>query len=425
MNEGRRWIALPLLLVLCGTGLAEDEAEQKIKAGDRDSAFLLRVNGSVQKGLEYLITQQKEDGSFNIDFSSEYPGGPTAFALLALLKSGVPRADDPIVKGFAFLRKTPLQKTYSVAFTIMALEARWSKQEVEKRQKGHTKARRGRPKIPRADLEWMKDLVRFLLEHMAYENDIKDKYGNRIGKKNCWRYPGPADIGDHSNTQYSLLGLRSAKRCGIPIPPEIWADILDHFVKVQEKNGPGVRRIRMVEDKKSGCVTYKPLSGVADRARGWCYSTWKEPTPKTDEDQCTTGSMTGVGVASILIAMEGIKGTPKLTAKRRAEANRAVNDGLAWLTFNFAVDRNPGHPSGELGWVYYYLYGMERACVLAGARNLGIHDWYREGAEWLMENQEANGSWIKLSAGSYLPGTGFSLLFLTKATIPGRVKITR
>ncbi|MHC4778502.1 MAG: DUF4159 domain-containing protein, partial [Planctomycetota bacterium] len=134
---------------------------------------------------------------------------------------------------------------------------------------------------------------------------------------------------------------------------------------------------------------------------------------------------TGVGVASILIAMEGITGTNRLTAKRRNEANRAVNDGLAWLTHHYTVKENPGHPRGESGWVYYYLYGLERACVLAKARNLGTHDWYREGAEWLMGNQEADGSWIKLSAGSYLPGTGFALLFLTKATIPGRVKITR
>ncbi|MHC4600489.1 MAG: prenyltransferase/squalene oxidase repeat-containing protein [Planctomycetota bacterium] len=260
---------------------------------------------------------------------------------------------------------------------------------------------------------------------MAYEQDIKDETGNMIGKKNCWRYPGPAEVGDHSNTQYSLLALRAAKRCGIPIDPDIWADILDHFVKMQEKNGPGVRRIRMLEDKKSGTVSYKPRTGVVDRARGWCYSTWKEPTANTDEDQSPTGSMTGVGVASILIAMDGLMGSPKLTAQRRAKANRAVNDGLAWLTFNYTVAKNPGHPRGETGWVYYYLYGMERACVLANSRNLGTHDWYREGAEWLMKQQEADGGWIKLSAGSYLPGTGFALLFLTKATIPGRVKITR
>ncbi|MHC4600488.1 MAG: hypothetical protein ACYS47_15950 [Planctomycetota bacterium] len=140
MNAGRTIIVMFLIPSLCGAAFAEDAAEQKLKAGDRDSAFLLRVNQSVRKGMEFLITQQKADGSFNINYSSEFPGGPTAFALLALLKCGVPRNDEPIEKGFALLRKTPLKKTYSVAFTILALEARWSKQEVQKRQEGLTPA---------------------------------------------------------------------------------------------------------------------------------------------------------------------------------------------------------------------------------------------------------------------------------------------
>jgi len=322
----------------------DDEAEKRLKAGDRDPEFLLRVNQAVRKGIDFLITQQKEDGSFKINYSEEFAGAPTAFALLALLKSGVPRSDAVIEKGFTFLRRTPLKKVYSVSFTIMALEARWSKQEVEKRQEGHTRAVAARPKIPRLELDWMRDLVRFLLENMTYEQDNRDETGAIIGKKNCWRYPGPAEVGDHSNTQYALLALRAAKNCGIKIPPEIWADILDHFVKTQEKDGPIVRRIRMIEDRKHGYVSYKPLTGVADRARGWCYSTWKPPAGTGDQDTSTTGSMTSVGVASLLIAMDCLMGNSKLNSKRVTEARKAIQDGLAWLTHHFTIETNPGHP---------------------------------------------------------------------------------
>ncbi|MHC4780659.1 MAG: prenyltransferase/squalene oxidase repeat-containing protein, partial [Planctomycetota bacterium] len=402
--------------------LAGDEAEQKLKAGDRDPAFLLRVNQAVRKGMEFLITQQKEDGSFTINFSKEFPGAPTAFALLALLKAGVPRNDAVIEKGFAFLRRTPLKKVYTVAFTILALEARWSKQEVDKRMKGQTRAVKARPKIPRNDLDWMKDLVRFLLSNMTYEQDMRDETGAITGKKNCWRYPGPAEVGDHSNTQYALLALRAAKTCGIQVPPEIFADIIDHFVKTQEKDGPQVVRFRMIEDSKHGYVSYRPATSVPDRARGWCYSTYHPPQWGGDANTATTGSMTTVGVACLIISMDCLMGNSKLNAKRMGEAKRSIHDGLAWLNHHFTVEKNPGYK--EARWTYYYLYGLERAAVLAGTRCLGKHDWYREGAEWLMKHQAKDGAWRHVSAG-VVPGTGFALLFLTRATIPGRVKITR
>ena len=62
--------------------------------------------------------------------------------------------------------------------------------------------------------------------------------------------------------------------------------------------------------------------------------------------------------------------------------------------------------------------------MLANARNIGKHDWYRAGAEYLIGAQAGGGSWIGQGSGT-LPCTCFALLFLTKATIPGRVKITR
>jgi hypothetical protein len=67
---------------------------------------------------------------------------------------------------------------------------------------------------------------------------------------------------------------------------------------------------------------------------------------------------------------------------------------------------------------------MERAAVLANARNIGKHDWYRVGAEYLIGAQAGGGSWTGQGSGT-LPCTCFALLFLTKATVPGRVKITR
>jgi hypothetical protein len=122
--------------------------------------------------------------------------------------------------------------------------------------------------------------------------------------------------------------------------------------------------------------------------------------------------------------MEGLTAirSAKLNSSMRNELIKGAWDGLAWLTHHFKVDTNPGHPDGS--WVYYYLYGLERAAVLAGVRNLGQHDWYREGADWLVTTQRGDGSWNSGHGSGVLPSTCFALLFLTKATVPGLVKIT-
>jgi hypothetical protein len=425
--------ALIVIVALCTSAYAvskedEDATEKRLKAGDRDPAFLLRVNNAVRAGMEWLIKQQCDDGSFRTNHSGEYPGGSTALALLALLKSGLPRSDEVITKGFSFLRKQPLRKTYSVSIAIMALEALFTPQKVEDRQKGHTRAvAPGRMKMPPRDLDWMKELAVFLFENMAYSK-MQTQNGVITTPKNAWSYPRDQS-GDHSNTQYAILGLRSAQRCGVLIPRGLWEDVwvkvIDHFLEVQEKDGPKVKRWKMLEDRKHGYVSYKTATGIPDTARGWCYSSGCDAKAggKIHSD-ATSGSMTCVGIASLLIAVDGLHQirSAKLNSNRKSAIRKSTNDGLAWMAHHFTVKRNPGHPQGS--WLYYYLYGMERAAVLADVRNIGKHDWYREGAEWLIGHQ-GGGGWSARSGSGPLPATCFALLFLTKATIPGRVKITR
>ena len=131
------------------------------------------------------------------------------------------------------------------------------------------------------------------------------------------------------------------------------------------------------------------------------------------------------------------------------QLDQASWDAIAWLTTNYAVDRNPypatfgfaGAPPGALPppaaglqdgpWHGYYLYGLERAMVIAGKRYLGDHDWYREGAEILLEAQQRDGSWSKgtrkrakgrgnaatMAGSDPLTDTCFALLFLKRATL--------
>ncbi|MFW6228938.1 MAG: hypothetical protein ACOC2V_05705, partial [Alkalispirochaeta sp.] len=73
----------------------------------------------------------------------------------------------------------------------------------------------------------------------------------------------------------------------------------------------------------------------------------------------------------------------------RYQQNRAIVAGINWLTKNFSVKENPKHR----GWLYYYLYGLERVGMIAGIQHFGKHDWYREGADSLVKAQGRDGSW--------------------------------
>jgi hypothetical protein len=63
---------------------------------------------------------------------------------------------------------------------------------------------------------------------------------------------------------------------------------------------------------------------------------------------------------------------------------------MAWLDKNWTVENNPKRPN----WFhYYYLYGLERAGMLFDTTRIGAHDWYAEGANHLLDHQNADGSW--------------------------------
>ncbi|MEW6251908.1 MAG: DUF4159 domain-containing protein, partial [Planctomycetota bacterium] len=80
--------------------------------------------------------------------------------------------------------------------------------------------------------------------------------------------------------------------------------------------------------------------------------------------------------------------------------------GLAWLGRNFRASQNPRRGPA---WVHYWLYAVERCGILSGRRYFGPHDWYREGAAYLVQSQAPDGLW-----NSSIVDTAFAVLFLAK-----------
>ena len=101
------------------------------------------------------------------------------------------------------------------------------------------------------------------------------------------------------------------------------------------------------------------------------------------------------------------------------EADASVERGLEWLGRHFSVRVNPG--DDPRAFLLYYLYGLERTGRLTNQHFIGRHDWYREGAEYLVNEQEdLHGQWKGTGLGETTPGVGTSLalLFLAKGRRP-------
>jgi hypothetical protein len=117
--------------------------------------------------------------------------------------------------------------------------------------------------------------------------------------------------------------------------------------------------------------------------------------------------MTAGGVSTVILCRDACRARGLLDAVVDAAAQRAIDDGLAWLGTQLTF----GGPTSQ--WSLYGLYAVERAAVLGRRRFLGVHDWYARGSAQLTGRQSPDGSW------GGLVDTCFALLFLTRSTARG------
>jgi len=288
-----------------------------------------------------------------------HPGGLTALCGLALHESGVPADHAMLRKTTSYLRQRTYDKTYSVALQTMFLCA-----------VGDTD-----------DLPLLQRNVTWLAQAQQADGS--------------WSYTeGQSQTGDGSNSQYALLALYEAERfhSEILISDEVWAKAHDFWKSLQNRDG------------------------------SWGYRL---------NDRQGTGSMTAAGLASVLIAHakereDVLTGNGRLQCCSEPAEPNEIFSGRNWMIQNFSVREVPGlrgHSSRLWLWYYYYMYGLERAARLDGKRLIGQHDWYREGAAWLVQQQQADGSWYVGAtedevAGIRLSGTALALLFLAKGRRP-------
>ncbi len=319
-----------------------------------------QVTQAIDKAKEWLINQGP-GGSWPQE-EGRFPGGRSDMALYTLAYIGGNPNHQTIATALEFAMSRSCEATYVRAMRVMALSAVLAKLAEPQR----TKVRQA-----------LGVNVRWLIEAQ----------GNHGG----WNYEslhGGAGVRfDLSNTQMAILALWQASLAGVEIPASVWQRTQNLYYKLQHDDGSW---------------NYGDLTHVVDGAGSPGY-----------------GSMTAAGLASIYILADMLDqngGCPCLMGKssgERAELNRRVELATAWLGREFVVNHCPGKPN-KPEWQFYWLYAAERVGIAGGVRYFGTHNWYREGAEYLVANQEASGAWHN----GNIVNTCFAMLFLYKGRAP-------
>ncbi len=214
---------------------------------------------------------------------------------------------------------------------------------------------------------------------------LEEKQIPRGPRKGSWSYPGPG--GDNSNSQFAVLALHEAQAVGVKVNPATWERAEGYWRSTQ--NGDG----------------------------SWGYV----------PGDVGTGSMTCAGIGGLAISSAAMESGDaevlggQVICCRPHNPDDALERGIGWLAQHFSVSRNPRPLGAGQSVIYYYLYGLERAGRLTARRFIGDHDWYREGAEFLVHDQDPlshywKGTWH--AEQNPHVGTALALLFLSKGRRP-------
>lgn len=387
-------------------------------------SLAVRIDAGIDRAIAYLRSVQGFDGSFGVvrgnrayespsDVRDDagagaygHPAGPTALALFALLKSGVPLDDPAVRRGFAFLRqkhRVP-NGSYEVATLLLAVTATASPPPRDPRDpRDPSGADAVRLRFPAGDwADWARRLHEELLRKRARARTAG------------WRYQldGVAEPDGHgedlSSTQLATLALVAAERCGLRTDPRVYHDVIAFTLRQQEPDGPPRRR----------AVALPGLADDAypqDRARGFAYLRSKDLPA---DEGAATGAMTACGVATLQLARYALlRRGDRAFPRDAATVQQAIFDGLAWLEHRWSPWANPGKSHLNVYHVYY-LYCVERAFDLLGAHRLGARFWYVEMAEQLLGRQLKHGGFDSETAHEPrgVLDTSFALLFLKRSS---------
>jgi squalene-hopene/tetraprenyl-beta-curcumene cyclase len=323
-----------------------------------------KAQAAIEKGLDFLKTQQKPDGSWQ---TASEPSGISALVLRAFLGVKKYDAEDAFLnKGYEKLLSNQqpdggiyngMLANYNTAIAISALAAA---DEAEYK-----------PQLDKA--------VAFIkkLQWSDEANDLKDR--KVVDEKNVnfggWGY-GRRERADGSNVQMALDALHDA---GMKSDDPAYQRALKFVSRLQNNSETNDQPWA----GNDGGFIYTPADNGESNAGEY-------QSPDGKRMLRSYGSMTYAGLKSMIYA--GLtKDDPRVKA------------AWAWVTKNWSLDENPGMKLGAAdqsqNGMFYYYHTMARALnaydepTIADAQG-GSHDWRVELIDKLLSLQKPDGSWV-------------------------------
>ncbi len=333
-----RWMGAAFCVAVMAFGAMQPRAE----AVSADEATDAHVRDMIERIQATLLEMQDDDGRWNDEGPSHTGGtGQTALVVAALLYSGVSPQEPEVAKAMQVLadleteeEEFELEKTYQVGLHAHVWAAVHD------------------------------DLAEPINDVFYWLSTNYDPETTTI------HYDGDQRSGDHSNTQYHLLGLWECAKRGIPIEGEFWEKSISHWIESQDDNGR------------------------------WGY------TPTNHGRHSDT--MTLAGLTALLIGQQ-----EHLRDRQRAdrEVAAAINQGLAWTDDDFSSYRGT-HQTGDGG---YHLMSIERVALASGRKYFGDRDWFRMGVEHVADNVDG---WENNQPSGRISDMALSLIFLAHGHVP-------
>lgn len=259
--------------------------------------------------------------------------------------------------------------------------------------------------------------------------------------------------GDNSNSQYSVLGLKAAMTLGAPMDVKTLAweaerlmgGFLSHGFAERLVNPTRLMTLEQLEQRsKDPRYADEDVNNARLRPTlqpypigGWSYfangaHTWgatENDIIGTDDDGNPIYSwpysvaMTAAGVSSLAIIRDALMIAEVYDPQLIARVDDYIAGGVYGLGLKYPYNREYFKidatqtecwiGGGEGRGMMYDMYSCERAGVLTGKVYLANTEWYRDGADLLMSEQNRQGGWTALD--EQVCNASWAILFLKRS----------
>ncbi|MBN1917018.1 MAG: terpene cyclase/mutase family protein [Verrucomicrobia bacterium] len=330
--------------ILLGAALTPVMAEEPAPGVPAPDVVKGKAKAMMEKGIEWLLLQQKEDGSFAENKQME-----PAVTALAIRAMAVSPMREELMKTDQFKR--------GVAFVLSCVQEDGGIYIDDWAANYHTS-------VALSALAALEDpeLQDTIKKTQGYVKGVQADEGDGLAKDDpnygSFGYRKDQRAGDMSNLQFSLSALRDS---GLTADDAAWGKALEFVQRCQnvETDGGFIYR---PQESKAGVDPEAPDGETAYRS----YS-----------------SMTYVGLLSMIYCSVD-------------KNDERVQKAVAWLAKHWGFDEN--YPI-ELQGLYYNYHTLSRALAAYGEKLItddqGVqHDWYAELVDALAERQSGDGYWV-------------------------------